>query len=227
MGKLLIGIMLGFFGAAVILILLWFWHRKHKRIQPKPRIYASIEEIRSVGELVVFKIIMKEIVTKAEHWLGEWGTKYFQWLASTKKMALIFEFDIDFRYDLRSPDFVIQDEGGGNYRLRMPKCFYEIYIRDINFYDEQNARFLPWLIPDLLNRAFGPGFDESDKNRLKEEAKQEASRMAERYGSRMLLAVQNSAKQTLETLAKAFGAEEVVIDFSNSELIQTKIDSAA
>src|SRR4030042_968680 len=171
MGEVLTGAILGF-AIAAVLFFAWRTKTRQKKQEPRSRIYSSIDELRSVGELVVFKIVTKEIVTATEQWFGEWGTKYFQWLASTKKMALIFEFDINFRYDLQSPDFVIQAEGGASYRLRMPKCFYDIYIRDINFYDEQNAKFLPWLVPDLLNRAFGPAFDESDKNRLKEEAKQ-------------------------------------------------------
>jgi hypothetical protein len=225
MGEVLTGAILGF-AIAAILFFAWRTKTKTKKQRPKSRIYSSIDELRSVGELVVFKIVTKEIVTATEHWFGEWGTKYFQWLASTKKMALIFEFDINFRYDLQSPDFVIQDEGGAKYRLRMPKCFYDIYIRDINFYDEQNAKFLPWLVPDLLNRAFGTGFDESTKNRLKEEAKQQAGRMAKDFVEKMQSEVQASAKQTLEVLGKSFGAEAVMVDFSDSELVQTKIESA-
>ena len=226
MGEVLAGAIFGFVIAGV-LVFAWRIRTRQKKGGPKSRIYSSIDELRSVGELVVFKIVTKEIVTAREHWFGEWGTKYLQWLASTKKMALIFEFDINFRYDLKSQDFVIQAEGGGRYRLRMPKCFYDIYIRDINFYDEQSARFLPWLVPDLLNRAFGTGFDEVTKNRLKEEAKQQAGRMAKDFVDKMQSEVQSSAKQTLEVLGKSFGAETVIVDFSDSELIQTKIESAA
>lgn len=226
MGEVLTGAILGF-AIAAVLVFAWRTKTKAKKQGPKSRIYSSIDDLRSVGELVVFKIVTKEIVTATEHWFGEWGTKYLQWLASTKKMALIFEFDINFRYDLKSQDFVIQAEGGGDYRLRMPKCFYDIYIRDINFYDEQNAKFLPWLVPDLLNRAFGTGFDENTKNRLKEEAKQQAGRMAKDFVEKMQSEVQNSAKQTLEVLGKSFGAKAVMVDFSDSELVQTKIESAA
>jgi hypothetical protein len=226
MGEVLTGAILGF-AMAAILYFAWRTKTSQKKQGLKPRIYSSIDDIRSVGELVVFKIVTKEIVTATEHWFGEWGTKYLQWLASMKKMALIFEFDINFRYDLKSQDFIIQAEGDGRYRLKMPKCFYDIYIRDINFYDEQSARFLPWLVPDLLNRAFGTGFDEVTKNRLKEEAKQQAGRMAKDFVEKMQSEVQASAKQTLEVLGKSFGAEAVMVDFSDSELIQTKIESAA
>jgi hypothetical protein len=207
---------------AVICVLLWIIFRRGTRKAAPVEVHSSIEDLRSVGELVVFKIITKEIVTTAEHWFGEWGKKYLKWLASTKKMAMIFEFEIGFRYDLRSSDFIVEPMGDKAYRLKMPKCFYEIYIRDISFYDEQNARLLPWLVPDLVNRAFGSGFTEEDKNKLKEEAKRQASEIAKRFVTRMQSEVQNSAKQTLEALATAFGAESVLVDFSDSELVQTK-----
>jgi hypothetical protein len=37
--------------------------------------------------------------------------------------------------------------------------------------------------------------------------------------------VQNSARQTLEALSKNFGAEKVLIDFTDSKLIQSKVSS--
>ena len=133
MQEIVIGIMLGIVGSVVLFVVFRF-RRKHK-MPAKPSIYTTIEDMRSVGELVVFKIVTKEIVTTAEHWFGEFGKKYFTWLASTKKMAMIFEFEISFRYNLHSSEFVIKSESEGHYRLIMPKCLYETSIRNISFYD--------------------------------------------------------------------------------------------
>jgi hypothetical protein len=232
MDSFLIGALAGFVAAVVIVVFLK--RRGGKGLRgSQVHVHASIEELRSVGELVVFKMITKEIVTTVEHWLGDFGKRYLTWLLSNKKMAMIFEFEIDFRYDLRSNDFVIEPTGERQYRLKMPKCFYQTHIRDVSFYDIQNAKFLPWLIPDLLNRAFGPGFTETDKNRLKEEAKQQAARMAGDFVEKMRSEVQNSAAQTLETMGKAFGADSITVDFSDSGLIQmpegmlrTKVESS-
>ncbi|HUT29486.1 MAG TPA: DUF4230 domain-containing protein [Sedimentisphaerales bacterium] len=228
MEEMVVGIILGLVAAGMLFG--WLWLRKRVKTGRPPlntRVRGSIEDIRSVGELVVFKIVTKEIVTAADHWFGEWGKKYFQWLASAKKMAMIFEFEVNFRYDLRSSDFVIEHRGNANYRLKMPKCLYETYIRDISFYDEQSSRFLPWLLPDLVSRVFGTGFDETDKNHLKEEAKQQAGRMAKSFVEKMQSEVQNSARQTLEALGKAFGARDITVDFTDSRLVQTKVESAA
>jgi len=79
----------------------------------------------------------------------------------------------------------------------------------------------------LVNRAFGPGFNETDKNRLMEEAKQQAVQMAKEFTDKMQSEVQKSATQTLEAIGKAFGAEKVTLDFSEAQLVQTKIDSVA
>lgn len=226
MEEFIIGASIGFIGA-VVLAVAWKRRGRKKSREGDVHIHASIEELRSVGELVVFKMITKEIVTAADHWFGDFGKRYLTWLLSNKKMAMIFEFEIDFRYDLRSPDLIIEAAGGGAFLLKMPNCFYQTHIRDVYFYDEQSSKLLPWLIPDLLNRAFGPGFNESDKNRLKEEAKQQAGIMAKDFVDKMRSEVQASAKKTLETLGRAFGAHSVTVDFSSSELVQTKAESAA
>jgi len=198
--------------------------RRGRESRPAVTVHASIEEIRSIGELSVFKILTREIVTATDHSFGVWGKKYLEWMLSSRKMAMIFGFDIDFRYDLQSPDFRIEDLGGGKFRLSMPKCFYETHIKDINFYDEQNSKLLPWLLPDLLNRAFGAGFSEDKKNALIEEAKQQASTQARQLVRKMRSDVQNSARRTVEALAQGFGAGRVTIDFKDSELVQVKVE---
>ena len=145
MGNLILAAAVGFLTAVVVLLVfVWLRSKKSREVH----IHSSVTEMRAVGELVVFKLITKEIVTAAEHWLGDVGKNYLSWLISTKKMALIFEFGIDFKYDLRSPEFEIHDQGQEHYRLKMPRCHYETYIRDISFYDEQSSRLLPWLVPD-------------------------------------------------------------------------------
>jgi hypothetical protein len=136
-------------------------------------------------------------------------------------MAMIFEFDVDFRYDLRSPEFIITEEGEGEFRLRLPPCTYETHIRDISFYDEQEARLLPWLVPDLLNRALGAGFDEAAKNRLKQEARLQADMMAKELVGKLRSEVQSSARQTLEALARGFGARRVIVDFGTGHLVES------
>lgn len=225
MDGLILGLLLGLgLGLGGILALLRLKKRDtSKQNKPSTDIYTSIENMRSVGELSVFKVITKEIVTTKDHWAGRFGKKYLEWLTSSKKMAMIFEFDIDFRYDLRDPAMKILDEGDGRFRIRMPRCLYEIHIRDINFYDEQRARLLPWLFPELLTSVFGSGFNEEDRNRLKEEAKQKAFELAKNLVHTLRSEVQNSARQTIEALGKGFSAEKVAVEFEDAEPIHMKV----
>lgn len=211
----------GFAVCAGLFLLLWVARRREKQERsPKTDVTSTVEKFKSVGELVVFKVFTKEIITTSDHWFGETGKKYFRWLASEKKMAMIFEFVIDFKYDLHSPEFAVEPLGAGSYLLKMPKCQYESHITNISFYDEQRARLLPWLLPELLGNAFTDSFSEETKNRLVAEAKNQASRMANDLVKRMQSEVQKSARQTLELLAKGFGADEVVVAFSDSEPLQ-------
>ena len=53
---------------------------------------------------------MKEIVTSVDHVWGDIGKKYFSWMLSEKKLAMVFEFEVDFVYNLLSKDFKVFDE---------------------------------------------------------------------------------------------------------------------
>jgi hypothetical protein len=214
----------GFLLAVLFFIVLWFKRLKRPKNIQDFEIYSTVEKFRAVGELVVFKIVTKEIITASDHWFGEIGKKYFQWLASNKKMAMIFQFDIDFKYNLHSPEFIIEPTGENTFRLKMPKCLYESHIKDISFYDEQGAKFLPWLLPHLITKALSDGFNEATKNRLIAEAKNQASKMADGLVKQMQSEVQKSAVQTLEVLAKGFGAKRITVDFSDAQLIQTEVN---
>ncbi|MBW2096323.1 MAG: DUF4230 domain-containing protein [Deltaproteobacteria bacterium] len=220
----LISGIVGFGLCAGIFLVFWITRRRKPRKPSRVNVISTVEKFKSLGELVVFKVFTKEIITTSDHWFGEMGKKYFRWLASEKKMAMIFEFDIDFKYDLHSPDFIIESFESNSYLLKMPKCLYESHIKNISFYDEQRARLLPWLLPDLLSNAFSDSFSEETKNRLVAEAKNQASRMANELVKRMQSEVQKSARQTLELLAKGFGAERVTITFSDVEPLQAGVN---
>jgi len=198
---------------AVVVVLVVF---RRKGVGAQTAIHASIESMRSVGELVVFKIIAKEIATHSEHLFQDFGRKWMRWLISEKKMAMIFEFEIDFRYDLRSSDFIIDaDEATGRCRLKMPACFYNVQLRHIRFYDEQEARLLPELLPALIARVFGSGFTEADRNRLFEASRRAAEDLAGEYVARMRPEVEQSARETLENMARGLGMKEVTVDFQD------------
>ena len=181
------------------------------------RATAAIEELKAIGVLSVFKAVTKEIVTARDHSLGDLGKRYLEWLVTSKKMAMIFEFDIDFQYDLRDPAFAVREDGPGRYRLQMPRCDYVVHVRDVTFYDEQGGKLLPIILPDVVNKILGGGFNEEDRNKLMEEAKAQAEKLAQNLARRLSSEVQTSARQTMEMLAKGFGAQSVRVVFPDAE----------
>jgi Protein of unknown function (DUF4230) len=181
--------------------------------------HTSLEGMRAVGELSVFKVVTKEIVTETDYSFGEFGRKYLRWAFSQKKLAMIFEFQIDFRYDLRSSQFSITttDSAAGRVaQLNLPPVRAEISVRSLRFYDEQRSKFMPWLLPDLLNGAFGPGFSEEDKNRLLEGAASHAHSHAHALIEQLRPEVEASARATLIPLAQALGVTNAHIAFSGN-----------
>jgi hypothetical protein len=216
-----------FIGIVVALVVvggLWFWLKLRKNKSAKEiRVFSSIEQLRAIGQLSVYKVMTKEIVTETDHTWGEIGSRYLSWVLSNKKMAMIFEFVIDFRYNLQSPLFEIAETGEAAYAVVMPPCDYEVHIRDIRFYDEQGAKLLPWLLPDLLNGFLSNGFSEEDKNKLVDAAKGHAEKQALELINNIQSEVQKSATSTLESISRAFGAENIEFTFTAKTATEVEV----
>lgn len=215
------------FGIVVALVVvggLWLWSRlKRNKSAAEVRIFSSIEQLRAIGQLSVYKVLTKEIVTETDHTWGEIGSRYLSWVLSNKKMAMIFEFAIDFRYDLQSPLFEIAETGNATYAVIMPPCDYEVHIRDIRFYDEQGSKLLPWLLPDLLNGFLNHGFSEEEKNKLVDAAKGHAEKQALELINNIQSEVQKSASATLESISRAFGAAQVEFKFTSKAATEVEV----
>lgn len=211
---LAIGFLLALLIGLSIAVAIMFRRSKPKAVQS---IHSTIEGMRAVGDLSVFKVYTKEIVTELDHSWGDFGKKYMDWIYSSKKMAMIFEFEIDFRYDLRTREFEIVETTPGDYIIRMPPCFNEISIRNIEFYDEQRSRLLPWLLPDLLNGFLGKGFTEEDRNRLVLAATNHARSRATAMITNLSSKVEASAKQTLTAIGRSFGAQNLSFVFKPAD----------
>jgi hypothetical protein len=223
----LVGFIIGLVLAAAGALFFWLYRKKAQRAVSRFEIHSSIEEIRSVGELVVLKVLNKEIVTATDHLLGDLGSKYLKWLLTENKLAMIFEFSINFKFDLNNPAFEIQDDGGGSYTFKMPPCFYDTNILNMKFYDEKAGELMPWLLPGMVTKIFGATFSEKEKNFLIEEAKQQAMNAGCALARHMVQDIQSSARRTLGMLARGLGARDVRFDFGRSELVQTKLDFSA
>ncbi|WP_169752193.1 DUF4230 domain-containing protein [Campylobacter mucosalis] len=190
---------------------------RHKKESENFSHVNQIEQLKSIGELSVFQVYSKEIVTKTDHAFGEFGDKYLRWLVSEKKLSMIFEFEINFIYDLNSQNLEITQVANSKFHVKMPPCKYKFSIADMKFYDEKNGKFIPFLLPDALNSFFGSGFREDDKNRLIAEAKIEVEKMSLRLIKELESKIHKSARDTLEAIAKSFGAQQVSFEFNDDK----------
>ncbi|MBR8464024.1 DUF4230 domain-containing protein [Campylobacter sp. faydin G-24] len=208
--------------AGLLIVLFFVIYRlnravKKSQIATNTSITTEIEQIKNIGELSVFQVYSKEIVTKTDHAFGNFGKEYLRWLVSEKKLSMIFEFEINFIYDLMSSKFEIVQVANSHYKVKMPPCKYKFSIANMKFYDEKNGKFIPFLLPDSLNGFFGSSFSEEDKNRLIEEARAEVEKMSVRLISQLQGKIHKSARDTLEAIAKSFGADDISFEFNDDE----------
>ncbi|HMP73993.1 MAG TPA: DUF4230 domain-containing protein [Kiritimatiellia bacterium] len=199
--------------AVILALVAWIIKLQTRKPSSEVTIFSTIQQLKAIGHLSVFKAVTKEIVTETDHSWGDFGKRYLSWVLSNKKMAMIFDFEIDFRYDLRRPEFTITETSPGAFQITLPPCFYEVHIRDIRFYDEQGSKFMPWLLPDLVNSVFGTGFTEEQKNKLIGSAKNHAEMEARRLIDQLQTEVQSSARAVLQSLSRAFGATQTDFTF--------------
>lgn len=214
--------------ACMVMFLMFRLSRLSKERDTKADIQSinSIEQLRSIGELSVFQVYSKEIITKTDHALGGFGKEYLRWLIGQKKLSMIFEFEINFIYDLRSPRLNIQEQEDGKYIISMPPCRYKFSIADMKFYDESDGKFMPLLLPDLLNGLLVSSFGEEEKNAVIAEARAEVERMSIRLVNQLEGKIHKSARDTLEAIAKSFGAKSVKFEFNdNNESITAEINA--
>jgi len=187
---------------------------------------SFITSMQAVGELSVFRIMTKEVITASDHWFGEFGQKYLNWLLSSQRITLVIEFDVDFRYDLNSSEFRIVDSGEGTFQIKMPPCRHDVLIRDMRIHSEDKTELLPWLMPDVIGRVFTGGFSVDAKNKLIQETRIQATHLAGDLVKRTTGEAQKSAAQTLSMLAQGLGARKVDFDFTHGGEFRPEVDSS-
>jgi Protein of unknown function (DUF4230) len=187
----------------------------------KPRrvsvdLHRTMSEFKALGELSAFKAVSKDLITHVDHSFGDFGKKYLSWAFTKKKLAMLFEFEMDFRFDLRSDEVRIEVQGTQAV-IYLPQAKVDVAIKNLSFYDEQRARFLPWLLPDLLQGFFDGRFSEDDKNRLiaaaREHAVLEAKTLAQRYRPQ----IEASAHSTLQILTRSLGYDSLEVRFVSGD----------
>jgi len=228
MQNLMTGILVGL-GVALLLMLTWRLARRGRGKSRKPvppTIESFVTSMRAVGELSVFRIMTKEVITASEHWFGKFGKKYLNWLLSEQRITLVMEFDVDFRYDLTDPACRLTPTGPDSCLIVLPPCRHEVFLRDMRIHSEDKPELLPWLMPDLVGRFFTGGFSVDAKNQLIDETRQESRRFAADLVRKVEAEAQASAVRTLQTLTQGLGYPDVAFEFTPSPEFKATVDSS-
>ncbi|MBU8870125.1 MAG: DUF4230 domain-containing protein [Gemmatimonadales bacterium] len=226
-------LLIGFAGGLLVAGVSWTIWRLARRGRGKDKqssatvSYESfITSMKAVGELNVFRIMTKEVITASDHWFGDFGKKYLNWLLSSKRITLVIEFDVNFRYDLTDPAFGIDRLGDTAFQITMPPCKHEVLIRNMRIHSEDKTELLPWLMPDLLGRFFTGGFSVEAKNKLIAETRDQAIRFAGDLVDQATVEAQRSAVNTLTMLAQGLGAWRVDFDFTTGGEFHPHVDTS-
>ena len=167
-----------------------------------------VDRIREMGDLVALTAFYKDIATKKS------TNKLWDFLGG-KKMAVISEFDLEYRYDLHKAEI---KESMDKVKITMPICSTKVSTGDIEIYDEQSPNLFGIPIP-LTN------FSVDDRNALIAGARESATTTARKKTDELLPKIEKSARDTLTTLLQASGVENIEIEFTRSSQIEKELKS--
>ena len=216
--KYFIGILIG---GAVGFLIGYIWNKFQKK-EKSDSIKLNVRSyLESIGELSVYRAYMKEIVTSVDHVWGDIGKKYFSWMLSEKKLAMVFEFEVDFVYDLLSKDFKVFNDING-FSIEMPKCKYDVKIKDFYFYDEQGTRLK--ILPEFLSSIFDGGVSEDEKNELVKMAIKQVEEISKKVAMDIQLDVDKTTKETINNLLLGFNKRIDSFNFYENNIRQDQVN---
>ena len=216
--KYFIGILIG---GAVGFLIGYIWN-KFQKIEKSDSIKLNVSSyLVSIGELRVYRAYMKEIVTSVDHVWGDIGKKYFSWMLSEKKLAMVFEFEVDFVYNLLSKDFKVFDDING-VSIKMPRCKYDVKIKDFYFYDEQGTRLK--ILPEFLSSIFDGGVSEDEKNELVKMAIKQVEEISKKVAMDIQSDVDRTTKETINNLLLGFNKRIDSFNFYENIIRQDQVN---
>ena len=216
--KYFIGLLIG---GAVGFLIGYIWNKFQKK-EKSDSIKLNVSSyLVSIGELRVYRAYMKEIVTSVDHVWGDIGKKYFSWMLSEKKLAMVFEFEVDFVYNLLSKDFKVFDDING-VSIKMPRCKYDVKIKDFYFYDEQGTRLK--ILPEFLSSIFDGGVSEDEKNELVKMAIKQVEEISKKVAVNIQSDVDRMTKETINNLLLGFNKHIDSFNFYENKITHDQVN---
>lgn len=184
-------VMVAVLSAVLILII-----ARRRNSNSSTSVSFSLERIREMGELVALNAFVKEIVTE--------DINKDSFFSTTGKILLIYEFDVEFRFDLRQSKISNLD---GIVKIHLPVPYAKVIPKKQVVYDERKASYLGILGVDITPEL---------RNRLTEVAKDKAVEQAGTLKEDLSEKLQTSAISTLTAMAYGMGAKGVEVTFETS-----------
>ena len=159
-----------------------------------------LQGVHELGDLVALSATMKDIQTNVEE--PQW------YKARQKKLALICEFELEHRFDLTKA--TMANASTGRLTLELPPCRVKTGITNVEVYDEQDGVIEIPLSSVIRVEAYRDRITTEERNKMIQYARKEAEQAALNMDSQMLSRAEQSAKRTLQALARALGVNEEV-----------------
>ena len=86
--------------------------------------------------------------------------------------------------------------------VKMPRCKYDVKIKDFYFYDEQGTRLK--ILPEFLSSIFDGGVSEDEKNELVKMAIKQVEEIAKKVAKNIQSDVDKTTKATINNLIMGF-----------------------
>jgi hypothetical protein len=175
-----------------------------QRLWPASKIERThrqvLQGVHELGDLVALSATMKDIQTMVEepHW----------YKARQKKLALICEFELEHRFDLTKAKMA--SASTGRLTVELPPCRVKTGISNVEVYDEQDGVIEIPLSGGFRVEAYRDRITTEERNKMIQDAKRAAEAAALKMDSQMLSRAEQSAKRTLQALARALGVNEEV-----------------
>lgn len=170
--------------------------------------YSVVDRVKDLGDMVALSAFYKEIST------AESGGVPI--LLTDKRVALISEFEIEWRYDLRR---VTSSDSNGIITVTMPPPKPRVNTGEITLHSTESGKLIG-LIP--VNT-----FSKDDWNRLVKKARENATASAkEQMKSGLLSRIEKSAQHSMEFLFESAGLPGVRIAFEPAHELEKDLGAS-
>ena len=190
---------------ALLLIYLIVRQIFNKKADKRITSHSILERFKEIAELSVLRAYTKEIVTEST------GDKYF--VVRGKKLLLICEFEIEYRYNMAN--IKIEKQETNSYRIIMPPFIIKVIPGPQTAYHEEKGRIFGFI-------PIG-GLSLEERNSLSERARKNAEKQAEKLSIELTGKIENAAERTLRSLFNAVDVIHIEFVFTSNTNMMNEI----